>query len=41
VMKRITAAGRSQSPDDELVLLSPVLTIRESTGPAPKRDPET
>ncbi|MEJ2857845.1 MULTISPECIES: LacI family DNA-binding transcriptional regulator [unclassified Saccharothrix] len=41
VMKRITAAGRGQRPDDELVLLSPVLTVRESTGPAPKRDPET
>lgn len=40
VMKRITAAGRGRRPDDELVLLSPVLTVRESTGPAPKRDPE-
>jgi DNA-binding LacI/PurR family transcriptional regulator len=33
VMKRITAAGRGEQPDDELVLLRPVLTVRESAGP--------
>jgi len=38
VMRRITAASRDEAPDDELVLLSPVLTVRESTGPAPLRD---
>jgi DNA-binding LacI/PurR family transcriptional regulator len=35
VMGRITAAGRGDRPADELVLLTPVLTVRESTGPAP------
>jgi DNA-binding LacI/PurR family transcriptional regulator len=36
VMNRITAAGRGDRPVDELVLLNPVLTVRESTGPAPR-----
>jgi DNA-binding LacI/PurR family transcriptional regulator len=35
VMSRITAAARGGRPVDELVLLDPVLTVRESTGPAP------
>jgi DNA-binding LacI/PurR family transcriptional regulator len=35
VLGRIGAAGRGELPDDELVLLNPVLTVRESTGPAP------
>ncbi|GAA3437593.1 LacI family DNA-binding transcriptional regulator [Kutzneria kofuensis] len=35
VMGRITAAGRGERPNDGLVLLTPVLTVRESTGPAP------
>jgi DNA-binding LacI/PurR family transcriptional regulator len=37
VMARITAAARGAEPDDELVLLTPVLTARESTGPAPRQ----
>jgi DNA-binding LacI/PurR family transcriptional regulator len=36
VLGRITAAGRGDRPVDELVLLTPVLTVRESTGPAPR-----
>jgi DNA-binding LacI/PurR family transcriptional regulator len=36
VMGRIVAAGRGGRPTDELVLLDPVLTVRESTGPAPR-----
>jgi DNA-binding LacI/PurR family transcriptional regulator len=36
VMGRITAAGRGDRPYDALVLLNPVLTVRESTGPAPR-----
>ena len=36
VLARITAAGRGGRPADELVLLTPVLTVRESTGPAPR-----
>jgi DNA-binding LacI/PurR family transcriptional regulator len=35
VMGRLAAAARGGKPDDELVLLTPVLTVRESTGPAP------
>jgi len=38
LMKRLTANGGDHRPDDELVLLSPVLTVRESTGSAPLRD---
>jgi DNA-binding LacI/PurR family transcriptional regulator len=38
VVRRIIAARRDEEPDDELVLLHPVLTVRESTGPAPQRD---
>ena len=37
VIGRITAAARGEEPDDELVLLTPVLTVRESTGPAPRQ----
>jgi DNA-binding LacI/PurR family transcriptional regulator len=37
VMRRITTAARGEEPADELVLLSPVLTVGESTGPAPHR----
>jgi len=36
VMNRITASGRGDQPVDELVLLDPVLTVRESTGRAPR-----
>ncbi|MFE9751056.1 LacI family DNA-binding transcriptional regulator [Saccharothrix saharensis] len=39
VLKRIAAAGRDETPDDELVLLRPVLTVRESTGPHRSRTP--
>jgi DNA-binding LacI/PurR family transcriptional regulator len=35
VMDRITAADRGDRPADELVLLDPVLTVRESTSTAP------
>ncbi|HJP80477.1 MAG TPA: LacI family DNA-binding transcriptional regulator [Pseudonocardiaceae bacterium] len=35
VMRRITEAAADRVPADELVLLAPVLTVRESTGPAP------
>ncbi|MEU4745413.1 LacI family DNA-binding transcriptional regulator, partial [Actinosynnema sp. NPDC023658] len=41
VMARISAVGRDEEPEDELVLLTPVLTVRESTGPAPQRDLHT
>jgi DNA-binding LacI/PurR family transcriptional regulator len=37
VMSRITASMRGEQPTDELVLLAPALTIRESTGPAPQQ----
>jgi DNA-binding LacI/PurR family transcriptional regulator len=37
VMGRITAASAGQQPTDEVVLLTPVLTVRESTGPAPQQ----
>lgn len=37
VMGRITAAAAGQQPADEVVLLTPVLTVRESTGPAPQQ----
>lgn len=36
VLRRITAATRGEQPSDELVLLTPILTVRESTGPAPR-----
>jgi DNA-binding LacI/PurR family transcriptional regulator len=36
VMGRITAAADGRAPVDEVVLLTPVLTARESTGPAPR-----
>ena len=35
VMRRINAAARDEVPEDELVLLTPVLTVRESTGSRP------
>ena len=31
------SSARGAVPDDELVLLTPVLTARESTGPAPRQ----
>ena len=36
VMRRIAASTRNERPEDERVLLTPVLTVRESTGPAPR-----
>ncbi|GAB2805316.1 LacI family DNA-binding transcriptional regulator [Lentzea nigeriaca] len=33
IMRRIAAAGRGERPQDEQVLLTPVLTVRDSTGP--------
>ncbi|KAA2252204.1 LacI family transcriptional regulator [Solihabitans fulvus] len=36
-MGRIAALDRGEEPRDELVLLTPVLTVRESTGPAPRQ----
>ena len=35
VMGRMAAADHGEEPRDELVLLEPVLTVRESTGPRP------
>ena len=35
IMRRLTAAGRDDEPVDDLVLLTPTLTVRDSTGPAP------
>ena len=35
---RLAAVARGEQPHDDLVLLTPVLTVRESTGPAPQRD---
>jgi DNA-binding LacI/PurR family transcriptional regulator len=40
VMRRLAAAARRERPADELVLLTPVLTVRESTGPAPRQNSE-
>jgi DNA-binding LacI/PurR family transcriptional regulator len=34
VMSRLTAAARGDKPADERILLTPVLTVRQSTGPA-------
>ncbi|MET8144579.1 LacI family DNA-binding transcriptional regulator [Sphaerisporangium sp. NPDC005288] len=39
VISRIFASGRDRRPDDELVLLAPTLTVRESTGPVRLSDP--
>jgi DNA-binding LacI/PurR family transcriptional regulator len=36
LMARVTAVMRDEEPLDEVVLLTPVLTVRESTGPAPR-----
>lgn len=36
VMSRISASTRGEQPTDELVLLTPTLTVRESTGPVPE-----
>jgi DNA-binding LacI/PurR family transcriptional regulator len=36
IMRRLTAAGDGDRPVDDQVLLTPVLTIRDSTGPAPR-----
>jgi hypothetical protein len=33
-MARISAVAQGTRPADDLVLLTPVLTVRESTGPA-------
>ncbi|MEJ2859128.1 MULTISPECIES: LacI family DNA-binding transcriptional regulator [unclassified Saccharothrix] len=35
LLRRLTAASRGEQPVDEHALLTPVLTIRESTGPKP------
>jgi DNA-binding LacI/PurR family transcriptional regulator len=35
IMRRIGAAGRGERPEDDQVLLTPVLSVRDSTGPAP------
>jgi DNA-binding LacI/PurR family transcriptional regulator len=35
-MRRMTAAERGEQPPDERVLLTPTLTVRQSTGPAPR-----
>ncbi|MET8161856.1 LacI family DNA-binding transcriptional regulator [Sphaerisporangium sp. NPDC005289] len=39
VISRIFASVRGRRPDDELVLLAPTLTVRESTGPVRLSDP--
>lgn len=39
VMTRIAAAADGRKPEDELLLLSPELVIRESTAPAPRWAP--
>lgn len=39
VMDRIAATTRGEDPEDELVLLTPILTVRESTGRAPGVQP--
>jgi DNA-binding LacI/PurR family transcriptional regulator len=36
IMRRLTTAGGGDRPDDDRVLLTPALTVRESTGPAPR-----
>lgn len=36
IMRRIAAAGGGERPVDEKVLLTPALTVRDSTGPAPR-----
>jgi DNA-binding LacI/PurR family transcriptional regulator len=36
IMRRLTAANDGGRPADELVLLTPTLTVRDSTGPAPR-----
>ena len=35
IMGRITATTHGDEPADQAVLLTPILTVRESTGPAP------
>jgi DNA-binding LacI/PurR family transcriptional regulator len=37
IMRRLTAAGAGDRPADDRVLLTPVLTVRDSTGPAPRQ----
>jgi DNA-binding LacI/PurR family transcriptional regulator len=37
IMRRLSAATAGDRPVDDRVLLTPVLTIRDSTGPAPRR----
>jgi DNA-binding LacI/PurR family transcriptional regulator len=37
IMRRLRAAGDGNRPVDDRVLLMPALTIRDSTGPAPRR----
>lgn len=41
VMSRINAAADGADPEDDLLLLSPELVIRESTAPAPRRTTAT
>ncbi|MET9633835.1 LacI family DNA-binding transcriptional regulator [Lentzea sp. NPDC006480] len=36
LLRRITQAGAGDRPEDERVLLTPVLTVRDSTGSAPR-----
>lgn len=37
IMRRITAINAGDRPADDRVLLTPVLTVRDSTGPAPRQ----
>jgi DNA-binding LacI/PurR family transcriptional regulator len=37
IMRRLSTASAGDQPVDDRVLLTPVLTIRDSTGPAPRR----
>ncbi|MCP2245969.1 LacI family DNA-binding transcriptional regulator [Lentzea aerocolonigenes] len=37
IMRRITAVNAGDRPADDRVLLTPVLTVRDSTGPAPRQ----
>ncbi len=37
VLGNIAAAAKGQEPEERLVLLSPVLTVSESTGPPPRQ----
>jgi DNA-binding LacI/PurR family transcriptional regulator len=37
IMRRLTAINSGDRPADDRVLLTPVLTVRDSTGPAPRQ----